>query len=79
MDVYDDCRLQDRRLVGMDFRDKKLYLPLQAADMVAYRLRKTTEEAVKHGPLERPSELDLRLFFKRINERRAALKMFIGE
>ena len=79
MDVYDDCCRHDKRLAGMDFKDKKLYLPLQAADMVAYRLRKTTEEAVKHGPIESPSELDLRLFFKRINERRAALKMFIGE
>ena len=78
MDVYDDCRLRDNRFAGMDFRDKKLYLPLQAADMVAYRLRKTTEQAVKNGPLEKPSALDIRLF-KRANERRAGLKMFIGE
>lgn len=78
MDVYDDCREQDNRLVAMDFWDKKLYLPLQAADMIAYRLRQTTEHALREGALEKLSELDIRLL-KRREERLAGLKMFVGE
>ena len=78
IDVYDDCRKGDRRFVGVDFWDKKLYVPLQAADMVAYRLRQTTEHAVTKGALDDFSELDSKLF-KRTTERLVALKMFIGE
>ena len=77
-DVYDDCMRRDKRFAGMDLRDKKLYLPLQAADMVAYRLRKTTDDAVNKGALDELSELDARLF-KRRTERLAGLNMLIGE
>jgi hypothetical protein len=78
MDVYDDCRLRDRRFESIQFTDKKLYLPLQAADMVAYRLRQTTAYALQEGALDNLSELDSRLFKRRI-ERLAGLQMFIGE
>jgi len=78
LDVHHDCRLRDNRLKSIEFADKKTYLPLQAADMVAYRLRQTTEHAVTKGPLDDFSELDSELF-KRTTERLAALKMFIGE
>ena len=78
MDVYNDCRLRDKRFEAIMFADKKLYLPLQSADMLAYRLRQTVEHAVQKGPYDDLSELDRRLF-KRIEERLAALKMFIGE
>lgn len=77
-DVYDDCRAQDKRLVGIEFWDSKLYPPLQAADMIAYRLRQTTEHALRKGALEKVSELDIKLF-KRREERLAGLKMFVGE
>jgi len=74
-DVYDDCCRKDKRFEGIEFRDKKKYLPLQAADMVAYRLRQSSECVVKEGALKNLSELDSALFKRRIER----VQMSLGE
>lgn len=47
--MFDLFKERDSRLVGISFDDKKTCLPLQAADMIAYRMRQLRANQLKTG------------------------------
>jgi hypothetical protein len=64
LDAYDPFRKKDSRLAEITFADKTKRLPLQAADMVAYRMRQLSGKLLRK---ERSimSEIDIALFGRR--------------
>ena len=64
IDVFASFQQRDSRFYAVTFADKKAELPLQAADMVAYRMRQITGKYTKREVPTSPGmpELDKRLF-----------------
>ena len=61
-DAFDSNRLRNRQFKEMSFASKKDHLPLQAADMVAYRIRQTVENLVTLDLSRTWEKLDTILF-----------------
>jgi hypothetical protein len=82
-DIFGECKRDYPKppLGDLRFADKRTYIPLQAADMLTYRLRQITERASKGGPLDNSSELDVALFKDRWERlyKLTGMKMVIGE
>jgi uncharacterized protein DUF3800 len=64
LDVFQTYQKRDPRFKELEFRQKKdpLHLPLQAADMVAYRCRQIAGKFAKQEIPEKMPELDSALF-----------------
>jgi hypothetical protein len=77
MDIYDQCqtKIGKYNFEVIEFRDKKTYLPLQAADMVAYRFRQLTEHSLNGSLRTQLSDMDRALFKYRIDR----ILMLFGE
>jgi hypothetical protein len=60
LDIHDFFRSQEHRIADLTFRDDKtpLGVPLQSADMLAYRLRQVAERYFKNGRRERMRSID---------------------
>ena len=66
-DAHERHKVQDPRIAELVFADKKVHLPLQAADMVAYRFRQLAENLRENKlqlePLPKLDELLLKSMF----------------
>lgn len=63
-DAFDSSRLRNRHFKEMSFASKKVHLPLQAADMAAYRIRQRMEDLVTLDLSKTWEKLDTMLFRK---------------
>jgi hypothetical protein len=76
--AFEAVKNRDSRIAELIFSDKKLYqnLPLQAADMLAYRTRQITEKFLNPDVIPNPSKLDDLLF--KPNMSRATPQYILG-
>ena len=72
MDGYNSSQSKNRNFKEIFFADKKEHFPLQAADMVAYRLRQKMEDLVTFDISKSWSKFD-NIIFKKINDWSAKL------
>ena len=72
MEGHDSSRSKNRNFKEITFADKKEHFPLQAADMVAYRLRQTMENLVTFDISKTWPQFD-NIIFKKINDWSAKL------